>query len=54
MSTDTSELRVDDRGRVTIPKEMREDAGSPEFFIAELDGSEIRLTPARLEPQVGE
>jgi len=54
MPDDTSELRVDDRGRVTIPKEMREEVGAPAFFIAEQDGDKIRLTPARLEPQVGE
>lgn len=54
MPIDEYELRVDDRGRVVIPKEMRESVDEPSFFIADMEGSEITLTPARLEPQAGE
>lgn len=50
MPDDQFELRVDERGRVTIPKQMRSDAGDPSHFLATLDGDEITLTPARVVP----
>jgi AbrB family looped-hinge helix DNA binding protein len=52
---DTHEVRVDDRGRVVIPSEMRERVGSPSYFIARLaDGDTVELVPARVEPLSGE
>ena len=48
------ELRVTSRGRVTLPKEFREDVGEPSHFLAETDGETITLVPARLEPDTGE
>ncbi len=49
-----SELRVTSRGRVTLPKELREEVGAPSHYIARTDGETITLVPARLEPQAGE
>lgn len=51
---DTAELRVTSRGRVTLPKEIREEVGAPSHYIARTDGETITLVPARLEPQAGE
>jgi bifunctional DNA-binding transcriptional regulator/antitoxin component of YhaV-PrlF toxin-antitoxin module len=48
------ELRVTSRGRVTLPKEFRDEVGSPSHFIAESDGGTITLVPAKIEPQTGE
>lgn len=51
----THEVRVDDRGRVVIPSEIRERVGSPSFFIARLsDEDTVELVPAQLEPASGE
>lgn len=50
----TEELRVSSRGRVTLPKSLREDVGEPSHYIAKTDGETITLIPARLEPQAGE
>lgn len=45
------EVRVDNRGRVVVPSEMREEVGSPSHFIARLtEGGTVELVPARLEP----
>jgi len=55
MPMDTHEVRVDDRGRVVIPSEIRERVGSPSFFIARLsDEDTVELVPAQLEPASGE
>ena len=55
MPMDTHEVRVDDRGRVVIPSEIREHVGSPSFFIARLsDEDTVELVPAQLEPASGE
>lgn len=51
---DAKELRVTSRGRVTLPKEIREEVGSPSHYLARTDGETIELVPARLEPQTGE
>lgn len=53
-SDDTAELRVTSRGRVTLPKELREEVGAPAHYLARTDGETITLVPARLEPQAGE
>jgi bifunctional DNA-binding transcriptional regulator/antitoxin component of YhaV-PrlF toxin-antitoxin module len=55
MPMDTHEVRVDDRGRVVIPSEIREHVGSPSFFIARLSEEDtVELVPAQLEPASGE
>lgn len=55
MSMETHEVRVDDRGRVVIPSEMREHVGSPSHFIARLtDDGTVELVPAQVEPLSGE
>ena len=54
MSETTEELRVTSRGRVTLPKKLREQVGSPSHFIAETDGETITLIPAQIEPRTGE
>jgi len=54
MGDDQHELRVDGKGRVVIPKEMRESVGEPPYYIAEMDDDEITLTPARVVPASGE
>lgn len=51
---DVEELRVSSRGRVTLPKEIREELGEPAHYLARTDGETITLIPARLEPQAGE
>jgi len=52
---DTHEVRVDNRGRVVVPSEMREQVGSPSHFIARLTGEgTVELVPARVEPLSGE
>lgn len=54
MSEESEELRVSSRGRVTLPKRLREEVDSPSHFIAETDGETITLIPAQIEPRVGE
>lgn len=51
---DPKEIRVSSRGRVTLPKELREQVGAPSHYIARTDGETITLVPARLEPRAGE